>query len=102
MAGKRPGPLQSACAATKHGLIGFTQVRCRELWPYNNTVNAVCPGFIDSPMWSEHLSPAYAPVFGVEPAQLIETVAKTPMPLGRPQKPEEIRKNVVERAAKVY
>jgi len=53
-------------------------------------------------MRSEHLSPAYAPVFGVKPAQLIETVAKTPMPLGRPQKPEEIRKNVVERAAKVY
>jgi len=44
-------------------------------------VAAVCPGFIDSPMWSEHLSPA----FGVEPAKFIETIAKIHMPLGRPQ-----------------
>ena len=48
-------------------------------------VAAVCPGFIDSPMWSEHLSPAYAPAFGVEPAKLIEIIAKIHMPLGRPQ-----------------
>ncbi len=90
VAGKRPGPLQSAYAATKHGLIGFTQVWCQELAPYHITVNAVCPGFIDSPMWSEHLGPAYAPAFGVEPEKLIETVAKIHMPLGRPQTPEEI------------
>ncbi len=95
VAGKWPGPLQSAYAATKHGLIGLTQVWCQELAPYNITVNAVCPGFIDSPMWSEHLSPAYAPAFGVEPAKLIETIAKIHMPLGRPQTPEEIGEAVL-------
>jgi NAD(P)-dependent dehydrogenase (short-subunit alcohol dehydrogenase family) len=90
VAAKRPGPMQTAYAATKHGLLGFTQVWCQELGPYNITVNAVCPGFVQSQMWSEHLSPAYAPLFGVDPSALVETVAKLNMPLGRPQQPEDI------------
>jgi NAD(P)-dependent dehydrogenase (short-subunit alcohol dehydrogenase family) len=90
VAAKRPGPLQSAYAASKHGLIGLTQVWCQELGPHNITVNAVCPGFIDSAMWKEQLSPAYAPVFGCEPSALVETIAKALMPLQRPQTPKDI------------
>jgi len=90
VAAKRPGPLQTAYAASKHAQIGLTQAWCVELGQYNITANAVCPGFVDSPMWSEHLSPAYAPAFGVEPSQLIETVARANSPLGRPQTAEEI------------
>ncbi|OPY61115.1 MAG: 3-oxoacyl-(acyl-carrier-protein) reductase FabG [Syntrophorhabdaceae bacterium PtaU1.Bin034] len=90
VAAKRPGPLQTAYAASKHGQLGLTQVWCQELGQFNITVNAVCPGFIDSPMWKDHLSPAYAPAFGVEPSELIGTVAKTNSPLGKPQTPAEI------------
>lgn len=95
VAAKRPAPLQTAYAASKHGLMGFTQVWCQELAPHHIRVNTLCPGFIDSPMWTEHLSPAYAPIFGVEPSKLIETIAKMNMPLGRPQTPEEIGEAVV-------
>ncbi len=87
---KKAGPLVSAYAASKHGLIGLTQVWCQELGPHNITVNAVCPGFIESPMWADHLKPALAPVFGVDQSQLLETMAKAQMPLGRPQRPEDI------------
>jgi meso-butanediol dehydrogenase/(S,S)-butanediol dehydrogenase/diacetyl reductase len=90
VAAKRPAPLQTAYAASKHAQLGLTQVWCQELGSHNITVNAICPGFIDSPMWKDHLSPAYAPAFGVEPSQLIETVAKANSPLGRPQTAEEI------------
>lgn len=90
VAAKRPAPLQSAYAATKHGLIGLTQVWCQELAPHNITVNAVCPGFIDSPMWAEHLAPAYAPKFGVPPVELVGALATALMPLGRPQQPHDI------------
>ncbi len=90
VAAKRPAPLQTAYAASKHGQLSLTQVWCQELGPHNITVNAVCPGFIDSPMWKDHLSPAYAPGFGVEPSQLIAAVAKVNSPLGRPQTAEEI------------
>lgn len=58
VAAKRPGPMQSAYAASKHGLLGLTQVWCQELGPHNITVNAVCPGFVESAMWKDHLSPA--------------------------------------------
>lgn len=90
VAAKRPAPLQSAYAAAKHGVIGLTQVWCQELAPHNITVNAVCPGFIDSPMWSQQLGPAYAAVVGVPPEQVMGVLAKTQMPLGRPQTPEDI------------
>jgi NAD(P)-dependent dehydrogenase (short-subunit alcohol dehydrogenase family) len=95
VAAKRPGPLQTAYAASKHGMIGLTQVWCQELGPHNITVNAVCPGFIDSPMWKEHLSPALAPVFECKPTDLVETIAKAYMPLQRPQTPEDIGQAVV-------
>jgi meso-butanediol dehydrogenase / (S,S)-butanediol dehydrogenase / diacetyl reductase len=90
VAAKRPAPLQSAYAATKHGVIGLTQVWSQELAPHNITVNAVCPGFIDSPMWSQQLGPAYAAMIGVPPDQVMDVLAKTQMPLGRPQVPEDI------------
>jgi NAD(P)-dependent dehydrogenase (short-subunit alcohol dehydrogenase family) len=95
VAAKRPGPLQSAYAASKHGVIGLTQVWCQELGPHNITVNAVCPGFIESPMWKEHLSPAYAPTFGCEPSALVDTISKSLMPLQRPQTPSDIGEAVV-------
>jgi len=95
VAAKRAGPLQSAYAASKHGIIGLTQVWCQELGSHNITVNAVCPGFIESAMWKEQLSPAYAPAFGCDPSELVQTIAKALMPLQRPQTPEDIGQAVV-------
>jgi meso-butanediol dehydrogenase/(S,S)-butanediol dehydrogenase/diacetyl reductase len=90
VAAKRPAPLQSAYAATKHGVIGLTQVWSQELASHNITVNSVCPGFIDSPMWSQQLGPAYADMVGVDSSEVMGVLAKTQMPLGRPQEPEDI------------
>lgn len=87
---KRTGPLVSAYAASKHGILGLNQVWCQELGPHNITVNAVCPGFIESPMWKDHLSPALAPVFGIGASEVVQTLSKQNMPLGRPQTPEDI------------
>lgn len=94
VAAKRPGPLQSAYAATKHGLVGLTQVWCQELGPHNITVNTVCPGFVESPMWTKQLGPAYAGVVGVAPGDVMQTLAKAQMPLGRPQQPEDLGETV--------
>ena len=40
----------TAYAASKHGVLGLTRSLAVELNPYHITVNAVCPGYVDTPM----------------------------------------------------
>ena len=40
----------SAYCTSKHGIIGFTRALALELAPRNITVNAVCPGWVDTGM----------------------------------------------------
>jgi 3-oxoacyl-(acyl-carrier-protein) reductase len=69
-------------AATKGGLISFTESLARELARKGITVNAVAPGFIETDM-----------VSGMPESTLAQVKAMTPM--GRLGKPEEIADAVV-------
>ena len=68
---------QTNYAATKAGVIGFTKTWARELGPKGVLVNAVCPGFV--------MTPILDTVPDAVKQKMIEKV-----PLGRLGRPEEI------------
>lgn len=49
-AAKRGEPYISAYTASKHGLLGLVRSAASELAATGVTVNAVCPGYVDTPM----------------------------------------------------
>ena len=57
MAGKRGGnaPYLAHYVYTKFGVVGLTQAMAKELAPYQITVNAVCPGYVATPMQEREL-----------------------------------------------
>jgi 3-oxoacyl-[acyl-carrier protein] reductase len=68
---------QTNYAATKAGVIGFTKTWARELGPKGVRVNAVCPGFVRTP------------ILDTVPDAVIQKMIEK-VPLGRLGKPEEI------------
>lgn len=72
---------QANYAAAKAGLLGFTKTAAQELARYGITVNALCPGFIETDMVANI------------PEEAREKLLKT-VPLGRFGKPEEIARAV--------
>ena len=44
------GSYIAAYTAAKHGVLGLTRALAVELMPFNITVNAICPGYVNTPM----------------------------------------------------
>jgi NAD(P)-dependent dehydrogenase (short-subunit alcohol dehydrogenase family) len=51
--GKIGHPTLTAYCASKHGVVGFTKALAEELAPFNITVNAICPGLVETDMVTE-------------------------------------------------
>lgn len=50
IAGKIGGRYIAAYTASKHGVLGLTRALALEFVAHNITVNAICPGYVDTPM----------------------------------------------------
>jgi 3-hydroxybutyrate dehydrogenase len=47
---------KSAYIASKHGLVGFTKTIALEGAPYNITANAICPGYVRTPLVEKQIA----------------------------------------------
>ena len=87
-AGKWGSRNQSAYNVSKHAVVGLTRCVALEASPYAVTVNAICPGFIQTDM-VEALKSQVAQTTGVSPDDMVKA-ALTRVPLGRVLAPDEI------------
>jgi ketoreductase len=87
-AGKQGVVLGAPYSASKHGVVGFTKALGNELAPTGITVNAVCPGYVETPM-AERVRQGYAAAWGITEEAVMEKFSAK-IPLGRYSTPEEV------------
>ncbi|NLU68563.1 3-oxoacyl-ACP reductase FabG [Streptomyces sp. HNM0574] len=87
-AGKQGVVLGAPYSASKHGVVGFTKALGNELAPTGITVNAVCPGYVETPM-AQRVRQGYAAAYDATEEQIL-TKFQAKIPLGRYSTPEEV------------
>lgn len=87
-AGKQGVVLGAPYSASKHGVVGFTKALGNELAPTGITVNAVCPGYVETPM-AQRVRQGYADAWKVSEEEILKKF-QAKIPLGRYSTPEEI------------
>jgi ketoreductase len=87
-AGKQGVVLGAPYSASKHGVVGFTKALGNELAPTGITVNAVCPGFVETPM-AQRVRQGYAAAYNTSEAAILRK-NEARIPLGRYTTPDEV------------
>jgi ketoreductase len=87
-AGKQGVVLGAPYSASKHGVVGFTKALGLELAKTGITVNAVCPGYVETPL-AQRVRQGYAAHWGVSEADVL-TKFEAKIPLGRYGTPDEV------------
>lgn len=86
-AGKRAFPFLGAYCAAKAGVILLTQVMATELGPLGITVNAVCPGTVDTDLVNK--DGVFEQAVGAMPGGLEAWIARE-IPIGRLQTADDV------------
>jgi NAD(P)-dependent dehydrogenase (short-subunit alcohol dehydrogenase family) len=87
-AGLRGYKTMSAYCASKHGVVGLTRALAAETAKHGVTVNAVCPGYVDTDM-TDHAVANVVAALGKSEAEARALIVGT-VPRGALIKPEEV------------
>ncbi|MBB3871001.1 3-hydroxybutyrate dehydrogenase [Brevundimonas mediterranea] len=72
-------PFKSAYVAAKHGIVGFTKTVALELAQDNITCNAICPGFVETPIVEKQIADQ-ARTRGISKEQVLHDVILAAQP----------------------
>ncbi|GAA1557834.1 3-oxoacyl-ACP reductase [Dactylosporangium maewongense] len=86
--GKQGVVLGAPYSASKHGVIGFTKALGLELARTGVTVNAVCPGYVETPM-AQRVRAGYAAAWQTTEDDVLDRF-QAKIPLGRYSTPDEV------------
>lgn len=87
--GLRASPFKSAYVATKHAVVGLTKTVALEAAEKGITVNAICPGYVWTPLVAAQVADQ-ARVHGLSEEEVIKKVMLAPQPTRQFVQPEEI------------
>jgi len=93
IAGKKGIAMQAHYCSSKFAVVALTQVTAIELAPYGITVNAFCPGVVDTPMWQRLDESIYKLGKSSKLGEAMKEFAKGAL-LGRYSTPEDVAKLV--------
>lgn len=71
--GLRASEFKSAYVAAKHGIVGFTKTIALEGAPFGITCNAICPGYVDTPLVEQQI-PQQAKAHNMTEKEVVEKI----------------------------
>jgi 3-hydroxybutyrate dehydrogenase len=87
--GLRASPYKSAYVATKHAVVGLTKTVALEAAECGVTVNAICPGYVWTPLVATQVADQ-AQVHKMSESDVVRKIMLAPQPTRQFVQPEEI------------
>jgi 3-hydroxybutyrate dehydrogenase len=91
--GKQAAPMRAAYSVSKAGIIALTVALAKEVAEHGITVNTVCPGPVETPIWDKRRK-SLAQLLNVPEGDVVKKIAETEQIIKILLKPEDIA-NVV-------
>ncbi len=82
-------PFKSAYVSAKHGIVGFTKVAAWEVAGEGITVNAICPGYVRTPLVERQVA-AQARVHGIAESEVERRIFLESAAIKRMLEPKEV------------